>query len=342
MWAEPPPNASWAQGPAFATKPVDYDEGLAESDARVTYVLRHLAPVVLACVLLAACESDAPRTVAAPAASSPPPAASNAPAAEQFAAVRTGSGGQALVYGTYTRGCISGAEQLPTDGPNWQVLNPSRNRAWGHPNLVRFVRALAAGVAADGYRGLIIGDLGQPRGGPSPSDHNSHQIGLDVDVWLTPMFARKLSAGELESYEPPSMVDYASLSIRPQLFGAAQMAMLKRAAMSPEVERIFVSPPIKRALCNRTPADQRWWLHKVRPWRGHTSHMHVRIGCPPGSTECKPQDPPPDGDGCGAELQSWFKDRRWTHEGTKRYEPEHGIRVEQLPAQCRTLLTRRG
>lgn len=310
----------------------------------MTYLSRYLPAVVCLSVLLAACESaEVPQAPATPpSAAIGPQVAGDAPAAEQFAAVRTATRGQPIVYGAYTRGCIAGAEQLPLDAPHWQVLNPSRHRAWGHPNLIRFVRTLADGVAADGYRGLLIGDLGQPRGGPAPSDHNSHQVGLDADIWLTPMFARKLSPSELESYEPPSMVNFATLSIYPHLFGAAQADMIKRAAVAPEVERIFVNPPIKQALCRRTPPGERWWLHKVRPWRGHTSHMHVRLSCPAGSTACESQEPPPDGDGCGAELQSWFRDRRWTREATTRYEPDTAIRLEQLPAQCRTLLTQQG
>lgn len=257
------------------------------------------------------------------------------PAAEQFAAVHTSGGGDAKVYGSYTRGCIAGAQQLPGDGPQWQVLNPSRDRAWGHPSLIRFIQTLAAGVASDGHRGLLVGDLAQARGGPLPSDHNSHQVGLDADIWLTALPQRRLSAGQLESFEPPSMVDIDSLKVTAQ-FGAAQVSMLKRAAMAPGVERIFVSPPIKRALCEREGAQA--WLQKIRPWRGHMAHMHVRMACPTDSDDCKDQEPPPDGDGCGAELASWFKDTTWRREGTARYVPEKAMRLDGLPAQCRRLL----
>jgi penicillin-insensitive murein endopeptidase len=34
------------------------------------------------------------------------------------------------VFGSYARGCIAGAEQMPADGPAWQVMRPSRDRAW--------------------------------------------------------------------------------------------------------------------------------------------------------------------------------------------------------------------
>jgi penicillin-insensitive murein endopeptidase len=259
-------------------------------------------------------------------------------AAAHFAAVERGTEGPPRVVGNYTLGCIGGAEQLAPDGPHWQVLNPSRNRAWGHPALIGFIETLAGGVAGDGWRGLLVGDLAQPRGGPLPSDHNSHQVGLDADIWLTPLPARRLDAGELESFEPPSMVKPNGLEIDPYRFGAAQYAMLKRAAEASEVERIFVSPAIKQALCTKAPAGNRDWLRKIRPWRGHMAHMHVRLACPADNTECRSQEPPPDGDGCGAELASWFKDTSWLKEGPRPYEPETAIRLDQLPAQCRELL----
>jgi hypothetical protein len=35
-------------------------------------------------------------------------------------------------------------------------------------------------------KGLYIGDISQPRGGPMTSGHASHQIGLDADIWMLP------------------------------------------------------------------------------------------------------------------------------------------------------------
>lgn len=285
--------------------------------------------------LLAACGS--PSQVNEPAAPSNTPA-DTAPAAEQFAAVHSPTTSAPRVFGTYTRGCIAGARQLPTEAPHWQVLNPSRDRAWGHPALIRFVESLADSVAREGHRGLLVGDLAQPRGGPLPSDHNSHQVGLDADIWLTPLPPRRLAAVELETFEPPTMVDGQALIVLPERFGEAQVAMLKSAAEAPEVERIFVSPPIKQALCDRTPTDKRDWLRKIRPWRGHTAHMHVRLSCPAESEDCKSQEPPPEGDGCGPELTSWFAERSWTKEGSTPYKPETAIRLDALPPACRRLL----
>jgi penicillin-insensitive murein DD-endopeptidase len=270
------------------------------------------------------------------------PSADAKPAAEQFAAVSTPAPLPPRVFGTYTRGCIAGAQQLPTDLSHSQVLNPSRNRAWGHPALIHFIQHLAGIVAREGHRGLLVGDLAQPRGGPLPSDHNSHQVGLDADIWLTPIPPKRLTPEELETFEPPTMIDGDTLTVLPGRFGPAQVAMLKHAALAPEVERIFVSPPIKQTLCERAPVDDREWLRKIRPWRGHTAHMHVRLSCPADSEDCKSQEPPPDGDGCGAELASWFTDRSWTKEASTPYKPETVIRLDALPAACRRLLSDRG
>jgi penicillin-insensitive murein endopeptidase len=125
------------------------------------------------------------------------------------------------------------------------------------------------------------------------------------------------------------------------LFAAAQVSMLSHAARASEVERIFVSPPIKRALCERARGD-RSWLRKIRPWRGHSAHMHVRLGCPADSVGCTSQEPPPEGDGCGAELQSWFDDRSWMREAPGRYEPDTAIKLDALPAACKALLVEQG
>src|SRR5437762_11032969 len=93
--------------------------------------------------------------------------------------------GPAHAIGDYTKGCVAGAVQLPPDGPTWQVMRPSRNRAWGHPVLIGFLQRLAAGLPTTaGWSGLMVGDIGQPRGGPMLTGHASHQVGLDADIWL--------------------------------------------------------------------------------------------------------------------------------------------------------------
>src|SRR5919108_1345618 len=53
------------------------------------------------------------------------------------------------VVGFYAKGCIAGAEALPINGDNWQVMRLSRNRYWGHPDLVALIKRLAARARRD-------------------------------------------------------------------------------------------------------------------------------------------------------------------------------------------------
>ena len=109
------------------------------------------------------------------------------PAKLLFAAKELPTLGKAMAIGYYPRGCLQGGVELPVDGPNWQVMRLSRNRNWGHPELVKFLERFAPLAAkATGWKGILIGDMAQPRGGPLPFGHMSHQIGLDVDIWFMP------------------------------------------------------------------------------------------------------------------------------------------------------------
>ncbi|MGB8999351.1 MAG: penicillin-insensitive murein endopeptidase, partial [Pseudolabrys sp.] len=47
--------------------------------------------------------------------------------------------GNAMAIGYYPSGCLQGGVELPTTGPTWQVMRVSRNRNWGHPELVNFL-----------------------------------------------------------------------------------------------------------------------------------------------------------------------------------------------------------
>jgi penicillin-insensitive murein endopeptidase len=46
---------------------------------------------------------------------------------------------QPHVVGFYASGCLAGAVALPINGEAWQVMRPSRNRNWGHPELIHFL-----------------------------------------------------------------------------------------------------------------------------------------------------------------------------------------------------------
>ncbi|HVY21210.1 MAG TPA: penicillin-insensitive murein endopeptidase [Bauldia sp.] len=228
-------------------------------------------------------------------------------AKQLFGHVSTPSSGATRSIGFYAKGCLAGAVPLPLDGPNWQVMRLSRNRHWGTPELVTYLERFAADVSKDGWPGLLVGDMSQPRGGPMPTGHASHQIGLDADIWFTPMPDYTMSADEREKKGAVSLLMTGRLSVDPKKWSPLYGRLLKRAVSYPEVERIFVSPAIKKELCETVPPNDHAWLRKLRPWWGHDDHFHVRLTCPPGMAGCDGQDPPPVGDGCDASLDNWFK-----------------------------------
>jgi penicillin-insensitive murein DD-endopeptidase len=241
------------------------------------------------------------------------------------------SAGSPRSIGSYAKGCIAGAVALPADGATWQVMRPARNRAWGHPALIAAIERLAASLPGlNGWPGLLVGDLGQPRGGPMVTGHASHQIGLDADIWVMPMPDRRLSAAERDNLPARSIVTLDGDNVDPGIWNPSYRKLYEAAARMPELARMFVNPAIKRQLCHEAGAD-RDWLAKLRPWWGHDDHFHIRLNCPPGQTLCEDQAPVPPGDGCGKELDWWF-----TPEGRhlKPGPPEKPLLVSQLPPEC--------
>jgi penicillin-insensitive murein endopeptidase len=224
---------------------------------------------------------------------------------------------------------------LPVDGDTWQVMRLSRNRNWGHPQLVAFLERLAARMPqTNGWPGLLIGDMSQPRGGPMITGHASHQIGLDADVWLTPMPNRRLSRLEREEMSATNVVRSDGLDVDPDAWTPQHRALIRAAASERSVARVFVNPAIKKALCREAGQD-RGWLTKVRPTWGHNYHFHIRLACPDGASGCADQDSPPPGDGCGAERANWFTPEMLHPRPGK---PRAPLTLAQLPAECRSVL----
>lgn len=268
-------------------------------------------------------------------------AAKQLTAKELFGAVSLPAPPPSWAIGTYAKGCLAGGIALPINGPNWQVMRLSRNRNWGHPRLLAYLERLASDARTfDAWPGLLVGDMAQPRGGPMITGHESHQIGLDADIWLTPMPNRILTPQERESLTATSMLK-DPFTVDPKLWTLSHTKLIKRAASYPEVERIFVHPAIKQVLCEQAGTD-RVWLRKVRPWWGHYYHFHVRIACPPGSLGCVGQAPVSGDDGCGAELDQWFKKLREAEMMPAPPAAPHltkaPLTLDDLPTECRTVL----
>ncbi|PRX37081.1 penicillin-insensitive murein endopeptidase [Meinhardsimonia xiamenensis] len=263
-------------------------------------------------------------------------------AKQLFGRLSTPSPEPPAAIGSYARGCLAGAERLPETGPTWAAMRLSRNRNWGHPELIAFVRRLSAFAATQpGWAGLYVGDMSQPRGGPMLTGHRSHQIGLDVDIWMLPPKRLDLSAEERETLSSISTRRAAGAYVN-ENWTAQHHAIIRAAARDPAVARIFVFPGAKVQMCRDETGDRRW-LRKVRPWWGHHYHFHVRLKCPEGSTACTDQPPPPPGDGC-AEAEGWVErilNPPPPDPDAPPPKPRPQLTLADLPAQCLATLSAR-
>ncbi|MEZ5775060.1 MAG: penicillin-insensitive murein endopeptidase [Hyphomicrobiaceae bacterium] len=269
------------------------------------------------------------------------------PAKEQFGFVLGPAGAKAAPIGGYARGCLSGGVALPINGAGYQVMRLSRNRNWGHPALIDFLTRFSAELKSEeNWPGLLIGDMSQPRGGPMLTGHKSHQIGLDADIWFKPMPSEvPLSLEDRENIEPLLLAEEKGTEVVAGNWSEDFARILKRAALHPEVERIFVHPAIKKALC-ASAGEDRAWLSKVRPLFGHNYHFHVRLSCPAGMAGCVPQKEPADDDGCGKELESWLKtvsrpakaEPAETKKDSTKQVRRRELMVSSLPATCAAIL----
>jgi len=252
----------------------------------------------------------------------------------------------ARAIGSYARGCLAGARKLPVSGPGWEAMKLWRNRNWGHPQLIEFLERFANEAREkDGWPGLRIGDLAQPRGGPMLTGHRSHQIGLDADIWYRTKPAGKMSKKErADSWSIPLAQEFGQNVIRKN-WKPGYVTLIRRAASDPRTARIFVHPAVKRALCEGAGSD-RAWLRKIRPWWKHNFHFHVRLKCPSGYEGCKDQKPPPPGDGCGPQLKDWMKLLAKAEKASKvkpkppkkKPPPRKELRMADLPPSCRAVL----
>jgi penicillin-insensitive murein endopeptidase len=271
-----------------------------------------------------------------------------------FGAKNAASDQPAMPIGSYAKGCGAGQIQLPETGPTWQAMRLSRGRNWGQPTLIDYLEDLSRTAVSIGWKGLYIGDIAQPRGGPMTSGHASHQIGLDADIWMLPPSRLNLSRAERESISsiPVRSSDQRSVT---KNWTPRHHALLKAAASDSRVDRIFVAAAVKLEMCKTAKSSDKNWLQKIRPVAGHDTHFHVRLKCPPGASACETQTPTVSslskgGNGCDDTLRWWVTDYlnppKATKPGKKKKPtaPKRGPRqytMADLPNQCKNVLASR-
>jgi penicillin-insensitive murein endopeptidase len=121
--------------------------------------------------------------------------------------------------------------------------------------------------------GLLVGDMAQPRGGPMLTGHASHQLGIEADLWLTPMPDRRLSATERDEISATDVVAADGNDVDPAVWRPEHRKLIETAARSPGVARIFVNPAIKRALCREAGTDREWLRRPAVV--GHNYHTYA-------------------------------------------------------------------
>jgi penicillin-insensitive murein endopeptidase len=233
---------------------------------------------------------------------------------------------------------------VPINGKRWQVMRLSRNRNWGHPLLVAFLEELADKGPQVGWRGLLVGDLSQARGGPMLTGHASHQVGLDADIWLTPMPARELTRREREEMSATMVVAKAAPTLIPKSGRRATRLIIKQRRRA-QGRNAF------RQRCNQEGAVQvtdtdRGWLGKGARCGEHDYHFHIHGAARPAALTAGSGSGMPPGDGCGKELDRWFRDAIIKQPGAQTERPaakpkpgaDHDA---ELPAACRQVCSRR-
>jgi len=265
------------------------------------------------------------------------PASAQTEARQLFGAAEQGTPGSPEPYGSYARGCVAGAVQLPETGPTWQAMRLSRNRNWGHPDMISFIWRLSQrAVNEAGWNGIYVGDISQPRGGPMLSGHASHQMGLDADIWMLPPSRLDLTRQQREDLSSISVRSEDQRSVNAN-WTPGHQAVLRAAATDPAVARIFVAAAVKQEMC-RTAGPDRDWLRKIRPWWGHNYHFHVRLNCPAGANWCENQAPIPAGDGCDETLAWWTSEEALNpppaDPAAPPPSPRRQLTMADLPQQC--------
>ncbi len=254
-----------------------------------------------------------------------------------------------MPIGSYAKGCGAGLVQLPETGPSWQAMRLSRNRNWGHPEMIDFLVDLSRTAQKLGWAGLYIGDISQPRGGPMTSGHASHQIGLDADIWQLPPKRLNLSRADREKLSsiPVRSADQKSVT---QNWTRQHYEVMKAAALDPRVDRIFTAAAVKIEMCKTAKKSDTKWLQKIRPIQGHDTHFHVRLKCPRGARLCETQKPTvaelsKGGNGCDETLMWWVTDYLNPPKPTKkpkdpapRKRHPREYTMADLPKQCQDVL----
>lgn len=189
------------------------------------------------------------------------------------------------------------------DSSPFKIINRKRQAFFGSAELVTFIEYLAEkmrGLIPDSR--LLIGNLSLPSGGRL-GKHKSHQNGLDADIgYLHPPQVK------VEKF----FNVLAQSDITQNLLLKEQLYLFNLAVHSSgdfKVDRIFVHPAIKKALCETArsigalePGHENEYavetLRRLVRDVNHADHFHLRLKCTSANPQCIQMAEPPPGHGC--------------------------------------------
>ena len=226
----------------------------------------------------------------------------------------------------------------PTDRAGKRCAYPG-NRTWGHPELIAFIERLS--VAAHGRR--LVGTSGW-RHGATPRRPHAHRPRVAPDRArrrsVADAHARPAADGRRARDAVRSLnAGRGTRTVDPTRFIDTQMALIRRAALDPEVARIFVHP-------GHQAGDVRAGRRRSRLAREGPALVGPRhpFPCPaPLSARqslCRNQEPPPEGDGCGQDLAWWLRDEPWKPKPPG--PAPKPLVLADLPSECAAVLKAHG
>jgi penicillin-insensitive murein endopeptidase len=206
--------------------------------------------------------------------------------------------------GTFQKGYLQNASNLFVkqlsygEKSPFQIIYPGRRTFFGTADIVSMIDYLAQCLQSlvSGLK-LLIGDISTEHGKQLGS-HKSHQIGMDADIGYIQNPELKVA-----SFTNVTKDISRTLMLKEQLY------LFQFAVMTHNVDRIFVHPTIKAAICktaldlkllesgHEIPAIQET-LRRLIPDKDHGTHFHIRIKCSKAQPHCVPMSEPKPGTGC--------------------------------------------
>lgn len=212
------------------------------------------------------------------------------------------------VIGEPARGRLENGSSLYTFqqrffSKGFHVIRPERERYYGSVELLAVIKGMGEytrSIIPD-YN-LAVGDLSQKSGG-KVGKHASHQNGLDVDIAyysknaadkdkLISMLSRSTTGSPVSSW-----------------MESQQWKLFKYAVGTKYVDRIFIHPNLKSAICQEAIRNGEIksgqkdgviyeTLRRLRPEKNHYNHFHMRVKCSSNQARCRQMADPPEGTGC--------------------------------------------